>query len=206
MKVNAVNEVVLQPCQTDPRRATMPAAIDEQIIFNAALKTITERGYIGATTKLIAEEAGIGEVTLFRRFGNEDNLILEALKHEASTLDTAVSLYTGKLEADLNQVVSAYQALLRARAPLMLAVYTEVARQPELATIFEYPKRIIQKMLEMLMRYQTEGKLTRKEPMQQLAELFGPVMMLMLFETVFMDESNFDTKAHIKGFLKSNRP
>jgi AcrR family transcriptional regulator len=182
----------------------MPAAIDPQIIFNAALKTITERGYIGATTKLIAEEAGIGEVTLFRRFGNKDNLILEALKHEAASLDHAVSLYSGKLEADLNQIVGAYQALLRARAPLMLAVYTEVARQPELATIFEYPKRIIQKMLEMLVRYQTEGKLMRKEPMQQLAELFGPVMMLMLFETVYMGESSFDIKAHIRGFLKSN--
>ena len=130
--------------------------------------------------------------------------ILEALKHEASTLDHAVNLYSGKLEADLIQIVSAYQALLQARAPLMLAVYTEVARQPELATIFEYPKRVIQKMLEMLVRYQTEGKLMRKEPMQQLAELFGPVMMLMLFETVYRGESNFDTKAHIKGFLKSN--
>ena len=184
----------------------MPAAIDEQIIFNAALKTVTERGFTGATTKLIAEEAGIGEVTLFRRFLNKDNLILEAIKHEASTLDHAASLYTGKLEVDLNQIVAAYQKLLRARAPLMLAVYTEVARQPELATIFEYPKRIIQKMLELLMRYQTEGKLMRKEPMQQLAELFGPVMMLMLFETVYKGELDFDTKAHIKGFLKSNRP
>ena len=71
---------------------------------------------------------------------------------------------------------------------------------------FFQPKRIIQKMLEMLVRYQTEGKLRRKEPMQQLAELFGPVMMLMLFETVYIGESHFDTKAHIKGFLKSNRP
>jgi hypothetical protein len=61
-------------------------------------------------------------------------------------------------------------------------------------------------MLEMLMRYQGEGKLMRKQPMQQLAELFRPVMMLMLFETVYMGESNFDIKAHIKGFLKSNRP
>jgi AcrR family transcriptional regulator len=182
----------------------MPAPIDQQIIFNAALKTITERGYTAATTKLIAEEAGIGEVTLFRRFGNKDNLILEALKQEVATLDSAVSLYSGKLEADLNQIVSAYQALLQARAPLMLAVYTEVARHPELATIFEYPKRVIQKMLEMLVRYQTEGKLMRKEPMQQLAELFGPVMMLMLFETVYMGESKFDTKAHIRDFLRSN--
>jgi AcrR family transcriptional regulator len=183
----------------------MPAPIDQQIIFNAALKTITERGYTAATTKLIAEEAGIGEVTLFRRFGNKDTLILEALKQEIATLDHAVSLYSGKLEADLNQIVSAYQALLQARAPLMLAVYTEVAQHPELATIFEYPKRIMQKMLEILVRYQTEGKLIRKEPMQQLAELFGPVMMLMLFETVYRGEAPLDIKKHVKSFLKGNR-
>jgi hypothetical protein len=42
--------------------------------------------------------------------------------YESLTLDQTVSLYTGKLEADLNQIVGAYQALLWARAPLMLAV------------------------------------------------------------------------------------
>jgi AcrR family transcriptional regulator len=183
----------------------MPAAIDEQIIFNAALKVVTERGYIGATTKLIAEEARIGEVTLFRRFGSKDTLILEAMKQEAAKIDTAVSVYSGKLEADLTRIVTAYQSLLHARAPLIMTFYTEVTRHPELATVLEYPQRIILKILNMLVRYQSEGKLIQKEPMHQLSELFGPVMMLMLFETVYQGEAPLDIKKHVKSFLKGNR-
>ena len=137
----------------------MPAAINEQIIFNAALKVMTERGYTGATTKLIAQEAGIGEVTLFRRFGNKETLILEAMKQEASKLEGSEKLYSGKLEADLTKIMTAYQLLLRARAALLLTFYTEVTRHPELATALEQPKHTIGKMLEMLGRYQQEGKL-----------------------------------------------
>ncbi len=183
----------------------MPAAINEQIIFDAALKVVTERGYVGATTKLIAEEAGIGEVTLFRRFGNKDTLILEAMKQEASKLDGEVSLYTGKLEADLTRIVTAYQLLLGARAPLILTFYTEVTRHPELAAILEYPQRIIQKILKMIQRYQTQGELIQKNPMHQLSELFGPVMMLMLFETMYSGHAPLDIEDHVNSFLKSNR-
>jgi AcrR family transcriptional regulator len=184
----------------------MPAAIDQQIIFNAALKVITERGYVGATTKLIAEEAGIGEVTLFRRFANKDNLILEALKQEAAKLDGVASLYSNNLEKDLTQILTAYQFLLHARAPLIMTFYTEITRHPELATVLEFPKRIIQKMLNMLERYQKEGKLIQKEPIHQLAELFGPVMMLMLFEVVYAGKAPLDIEEHVINFLKSNRP
>ena len=119
----------------------MPAAIDEKIIFNAALKVMTERGYTGATTKLIAEEAGIGEVTLFRRFGNKETLILEAMKQEASKLEGNVNLYSGKLEADLVKIMTAYHLLWQFRAALLLAFYTEVTRHPELAAALEQPKR-----------------------------------------------------------------
>ena len=184
----------------------MPAAINEQIIFNAALKVMTERGYTGATTKLIAQEAGIGEVTLFRRFGNKETLILEAMKQEASKLEGSEKLYSGKLEADLTKIMTAYQLLLRARAALLLTFYTEVTRHPELATALEQPKHTIRKMLEMLGRYQQEGKLVAKDPMHQLSELFGPVMMLTLFEVVYKGEAPLDVKAHVRNFMKSNRP
>ena len=184
----------------------MPAAVDEKIIFNAALKVMTERGYTGATTRLIAEEAGIGEVTLFRRFGNKKNLILEAMMGEASKLEGNVNLYSGKLEIDLIQIMTAYQSLLRARAALLLTFYTEVTRHPELAAALEQPKHTIGKLLEMLERYQREGKLAIKNPMHQLAELFGPVMMLTLFETVYNGRAPLDVKTHVQRFMDGNRP
>ena len=46
----------------------------EQKILNAALKMFSQKGYKGATTMIIAEEAGFSEKTLFRRFKTKKNL------------------------------------------------------------------------------------------------------------------------------------
>jgi AcrR family transcriptional regulator len=50
----------------------------EQLI-DAALSVYAELGSRGATTRRIAEVAGVNEVTLFRHFGSKEALIREAL-------------------------------------------------------------------------------------------------------------------------------
>ncbi|NJD54393.1 MAG: helix-turn-helix transcriptional regulator [Candidatus Methanoperedens sp.] len=40
----------------------------EQKILEAALRMFAREGYDGATTRRIAEEAGVSEMTLFRKF------------------------------------------------------------------------------------------------------------------------------------------
>ena len=47
-------------------------------ILDATIKVLAQEGYHGATTKKIAEEAGVNEVTIFRRFKNKENLTREA--------------------------------------------------------------------------------------------------------------------------------
>ncbi|BDZ68394.1 TetR/AcrR family transcriptional regulator [Methanobacterium ferruginis] len=51
----------------------------ENKILDAALKLFAEKGYVGATTRLIAQEAGVSELTLFRRFKTKDNLFKKVL-------------------------------------------------------------------------------------------------------------------------------
>ncbi|MEN6330008.1 MAG: TetR/AcrR family transcriptional regulator [Methanobacteriaceae archaeon] len=51
----------------------------EQKILDAALKVFSERGYDGAKTKLIANESGFTEMTLFRKFGTKENLLSQVL-------------------------------------------------------------------------------------------------------------------------------
>lgn len=50
-------------------------------IMSIALKLFSRQGYAKATTKQIAEEAGVNEITLFRHFGNKENLFHETLEH-----------------------------------------------------------------------------------------------------------------------------
>ena len=51
----------------------------EQRILDAALKVFASEGYTGATTRKIAEEANVAEVTLFRKFQSKENLLREVL-------------------------------------------------------------------------------------------------------------------------------
>ncbi len=51
----------------------------EQKFLDAALEVFAERGYKGATTRLIAQKAGFSELTLFRKFKTKENLFNQVL-------------------------------------------------------------------------------------------------------------------------------
>lgn len=53
---------------------------NRQLILDAAARVYGEVGFRGATTRRIAAEAGVNEVTLFRIFGSKASLLSEALR------------------------------------------------------------------------------------------------------------------------------
>ena len=52
-------------------------------LLKATVKVFSEAGARGATTRRIAQEAGVNEVTLFRHFRSKEDLIEAALQHFA---------------------------------------------------------------------------------------------------------------------------
>lgn len=48
-------------------------------LLEAGLKAISEKGYLGATTKDIARQAGVAELTLFRHFPSKEQLFQEII-------------------------------------------------------------------------------------------------------------------------------
>lgn len=66
----------------------------ERKILDAALKLFAEKGYTGATTRVIAEKAGVSELTLFRKFKNKRNLF-----------DTLLTQNLEKMEKDFESVL-----------------------------------------------------------------------------------------------------
>ena len=55
-----------------------------QALLRAAVKVFAQTGTRGATTRRIAQEAGVNEVTLFRHFRSKDDLMAAALEAFAS--------------------------------------------------------------------------------------------------------------------------
>lgn len=64
-----------------PTAAATPAPVDTRhAILSAALDAYSRFGFRGATTRRIAELAGVNEVTVFRHFGSKEALLREALR------------------------------------------------------------------------------------------------------------------------------
>lgn len=175
----------------------------EQQILEAVVELINQQGLVGVTTKLIAQTAGVNEVTLFRRFGNKDNLVKAALKYQISKFSEETLYYSGDLKEDLIDLVTGYQQIWLNRGGFVVNMLSEIIRYPALCEEINPLELITQKAIKLLSRYQTQGKLSQANPMLMVAELIGPVMVLGLAQHAarLKELPKIDPKIHVEHFL-----
>lgn len=182
----------------------MPKIIDDEKIYRAAVQVVIERGYSGATTKLIAEVAGISEVTLFRKYGNKAQLTSRAITAMIDQIDSqSVVAYTGDVVADLLRVVQVYQSSAEEFGQFIYTVLIEIPRHPELAESLEKPLGLIGGVGQLLARYQVEGILVREHPLHAVAALWGPLMASNLIRSAApsIAPPRVELQAHVAQFL-----
>jgi AcrR family transcriptional regulator len=101
-------------------------------ILDAAQRVYAEHGFRGATTRRIAEMAGVNEVTLFRIFGSKDALLEEAVRPNATRREVAVLTdQPSDPEAELTAWVGAQLAFLRERRSIIRKTMSEVEERPQ---------------------------------------------------------------------------
>ena len=101
-------------------------------LLQAALKVYSTSGVRGATTKRIAQAAGVNEVTLFRHFGSKDALLQEALAQKARALfDAGLPLTPVDPAAELLEFARAHFAALWEHRELIRVAMGEFADHPE---------------------------------------------------------------------------
>jgi len=112
-----------------PRDAGLDARIRA-----AALDLVMERGAEGTTMDAVAERAGVGKASVYRRWAGKDDLVLDAVDRLVRTEIPIPD--TGDLRTDLTQAV---RDLLRfAATPIgghLLTLLTEGVRNPALARV-----------------------------------------------------------------------
>src|SRR5215207_2135103 len=97
--------------------------ISRQKLLEAASRVYAEHGFRGATTRRIADEAGVNEVTIFRLFGSKAQLLAEAMKC-TDPIGTAIHPETPQdPERELTQWCDAHlEALRNARGMIRKAL------------------------------------------------------------------------------------
>jgi AcrR family transcriptional regulator len=103
-------------------------------LLHAALKVFQETGSRGATTRRIAAEAGVNEITLFRHFGSKAALLSEALASAAHTEGLA-TLPAEPVDprAELVEWCQSHMAHLKRSRSMIRACMGEMEQAPEAA-------------------------------------------------------------------------
>lgn len=101
-------------------------------LLHAALRVFQEAGSRGATTRRIAREAGVNEITLFRHFGTKGALLSEALQAAAKEdLVAGLPAEPRDPEAELTEWCRTHLAHLRRARSMIRACMGEVDQAPE---------------------------------------------------------------------------
>lgn len=147
-------------------------------VLAAARQVFEEQGSRGATTKRIAQAAGVNEATLFRHFGTKDALLREALERAARQV-LAVELPAeprdprAELEAWAREHL---EGMYRARAMIRTSI-GEMEAKPEIAgSACAVPVRVAGELQRYVERLRERGW-TRAEcdPTVAAAVLMGAI-------------------------------
>ena len=181
-----------------------------QKLLAATLKMISLKGYLGTTTREIASEAGVTEVTLFRHFGSKEKLFEEMLKRYSFLPELIVLLpelenNSADYKDGLTIIGIRFFETLKERKSLVRIMTCEIQVYPEKVKVVH--NRFIDEMVHLLADYfsirQNKG-LLRKFNSQTAAKAFlGMIFSFFHVEEIIKgrDLSKNEVKRTINEFV-----
>ena len=113
----------------------MDSRSSKEKILQASMDLFVRNGYKKTTTKLIAKEAGVNEVTIFRLFGKKKEIIAEIIKYKMGNIDPLASYFKNdakfNLSEDLYNSSVLYYNSMSKNLPLMLTLLEELGEDFE---------------------------------------------------------------------------
>ena len=170
-----------------------PLMIDDhrQRILHAAARVYAQHGWRGATTRRIAEEAGVNEVTLFRQFGSKDAL-LDLMMQECSRVEQAATLPAEPADPEqelLDWVTVHHSALVGMRA-IVRQMMSDAVERPDAAGCATHgPSAAMAHVREYVVKLRRNGWITESGEVSP-GEVRAAATMLM--GAVFADGMNRD--------------
>jgi AcrR family transcriptional regulator len=153
-----------------PRRPTTDDAITR-----AALDLLAERGFQAATIEAIADRAGVGRNTIYRRWASKEELIADALRELTTNFDAWGA-------EDLYSLLLGWLRDFAQTRPLLAGVLGELQRNPVFANV--YADRVVRPRREALLARLTDarerGELRPDADVELVADLLGGALLLRL--------------------------
>lgn len=164
----------------------MPAAERKKQILLSAIKVFARSTYHGATTKSIAEQAGVTEALLYRYFGSKRDIFTEAIQHTAGRLTNDLEEILDRHSDDplqaISECVEYYVNILESHpdmARMIFLVLAELDEQDVRQIYLPIQKRAVDVMARSIERWQETGYVVDELNADDTAWMFfGSYMIL----------------------------
>jgi AcrR family transcriptional regulator len=185
-------------------------SVRDQLI-EAAARLYAEAGYRGATTRRIAGEAGVNEITLFRHFGSKDALIREAVSRAESSLAPGVQLPEHPRDPfrEVRDWARGHLTNLRNRRSLIRTCMGEIEEHPGIFPTENSPPAAAAKALgRYLRRLRDNG--SAKAPFDEVAAsamligvLFADAMGRDIMPDLYRNDPDHALDQYVRLFLRA---
>lgn len=172
------DEVDAQDLEADgsPRRPGRPrSARADQAIVKATLELLVEQGYQGMSIEEVAERAGVGKATIYRRFPSKEDLVGSALNKLATKHHGPEEIpHTGSLYDDILNVMDARRLQVNQSIwPMFCRIIGEAMSTPEFLDV--YRRQMIEPRMAIL-----EKKIKEAQERGEIEPHISPKLILDL--------------------------
>jgi len=149
-------------------------------LLEATIRLMSEKGYLGSTTREIAHEAGVTELTLFRHFGSKEKLFEEVLR--TSTFLPALKELLPELnhlscEEALRLIGTKFILTLKKRKSMIKIMHSEINLYPEkIRSVFNKFVNDVQLVLAQYFETLRQRELLRDISPETAARVFHSIL------------------------------
>ena len=178
-------------------------------LLDAAALLYAEAGYRGATTRRIALQAGVNEITLFRQFGTKEALMREAIARAgASPVHPVLPHLPRDPFRELREWAKAHIAELRERRSLIRTCMGEIEEHPGIFSAQDSPPAVAAKALRQYLRRLREAGLAKAQFDETAASamligvLFADAMGRDIMPDLYRNEPEEALDQYVNLFLR----
>lgn len=179
-------------------------------ILAAAARVYAQYGFRGATTRLIATEAGVNEVTLFRTFGSKAHL-LQAMLHSEVESSAVPLLAHGAVDAhaELTRWCVSVLEYLRGHAHLIRKTIAEADERPQAAcAACEGPNAAGRSLVLFLEARRDDGSIPADADVDTavsmfMSAMFGDALYRDIIPNAFPQPVEAAAERYVRTFLRA---
>jgi len=179
-------------------------------ILDAAKHVYAQHGFRGATTRLIAIEAGVNEVTLFRTFGSKAALF-EALMQDHVAQSPIPNLPDNPSDPrrEMTEWVSAVLGHMRENRALIRTSFGEIEERPEAAvSMCEGPNCAAMILTDYVLRLQQMGLASGDGDIATavtmlMSSMFGDAISRDVMPSAFPQPAESAAQKYVDVFLRA---